>query len=188
MAVALGQAGYCGQHIPEPLVIYRREGQNRSLTNGNQRETFLQQMKATFPALYRGERPMGCCGGRRTPTRGPLRGQPPALRIGAEGMTLLEYIGINAGRTTVYGEFTGQRYTAKGPGATFYADNRDVPALLDMVLQRRPSFRRYVAPKTPPLPAVEAATIEAAPAPEPVVEQALVAAAPKRRRARKEVL
>mgnify|MGYP000868981577 FL=1 len=129
---------------------------------------------------------MGCCGGRRTPTRGPLRGQPPALRIGAEGMTLLEYIGINTGRTTVYGEFTGQRYIAKGPGATFYADNRDVPALLDMVLQRRPAFRRYVAPKAPDMPEVEAALVVAAPAPEPVAEEVPVVATPKRRRARKE--
>jgi hypothetical protein len=142
MAVALGQAGYCGQHIAEPLMLYRREGQNRSLRNGGERMRFVAQMRATFPKLYRGERPMGCCGGRRSaPARG-ARSNQVSMRIGETGMTLMEYVGINTGRTVVLGEVTGQRYVAKGPGATFYADNRDVPGLLDTILQRRVAFRR----------------------------------------------
>ena len=72
-AIALGRVGYCGQHIPKPLYLYRREGQNRTLRNTDEQwmMTFRQQLRDTFPDLYRGERPMGCCGGgsRRLPAR-----------------------------------------------------------------------------------------------------------------------
>lgn len=166
MAVALGQAGYCGQHIPEPLMLYRREGQNRSLRNSGERVKFVAQMRATFPALYRGERPMGCCGGRRTPATRGARSSQVAMRIGENGMTLMEYVGINTGRTVVFGAVTGQRYIAKGPGATFYADNRDVPGLLDTILQRRVAFRRRVAPVAPVVEVLDAAPYE-----EPVTDE-----------------
>ena len=50
-AVAMGQAGYCGVHVPEPLYLYRREGQNRTLRNSDAqwRETFVQQIPRPIP-------------------------------------------------------------------------------------------------------------------------------------------
>ena len=162
MAIALGLKGYCGVHLPEPYALYRREGQNRSLTNGKDRNVFLGQLKATFPELYRGERPMGCCGSRS-------KTKPPVLvkkaLVPGEDLTMItmEYIGLNTGRTVVYGEYTRTRYVSKGPGSTFLAYEVDVPGLENLYIRKRRAFRRLPTPVAP-----EEVQIEIA---EPVVEK-----------------
>lgn len=160
MAVALGRAGYCGVRIPEPLYLYRRAGQNRSATNGTAewRAHFVAQMRQTFPELYRGERPMGCCGGARraartvqhAPQAAPARG----LRAGENGMTLIEYIGGSAGKQAWWGPVTGIRYEFGGQKRIGYIDDRDLPAMYEIVQGRRPVFKRYAQPAQPAAPRV----------------------------------
>lgn len=176
-AVALGAKGYCPQRLAEPLYLYRREGQNRTLKNTNpqDRDRFTLKMKATFPELYAGERPMGCCGGgaRRAQAKaGKGGGQPVQTPApGAEGMVLMEYIGGNLGRTTWYGAETRTRYTCSGSRRKFYADTHDVKGLLDIVYDRQPAFRKVVIPPPPAPP--QAAPAPRAPAPPEVNNPAL---------------
>ncbi len=154
MAVALGRAGWCGQHIAKPLYLYRRQGQNRTLANSTprHREQFTMQMRATFSDVYGGERPMGCCGsgsGRRSATGKGAAGVPPTLP-GAEGMVLMEYVGRNVGRTTWVGAVTKTVYTCSGSKRQFYVDRRDVPGLVGIVYDRATAFRVIPQPPEPP--------------------------------------
>jgi hypothetical protein len=165
-AVALGAKGYCGQRIDKPLYLYRREGQNRTLSNTNpdSREKFHIQMMQTFPELYKGDRPMGCCGGgaRRAQAKATNKGAKTQGMLGAEGMVMIEYVGANVGRTAWRGDVTGARYTFSGAQRIRLVDVHDVPGLLDVVYDRKKAFRRYVAP-------VVAKAPEPEPAPAPVV-------------------
>ena len=151
-AVALGAAGYCGQRVPQPLYLYRREGHNRTLRNMSpvDRSGFLAKMKVTFPKLYEGERPMGCCGGRRSVVQTtPAKSTNVAVAmadVGRAGMSTLEYVAKNDGRTTWYGPVTRLRYTCSPKRRVIYVDSRDVPGLLDLLYDRKPAFRRYSPP------------------------------------------
>jgi hypothetical protein len=185
-AVALGEKGYCGQRIPKPLYYYRREGQNRSIRNKSADwwRTFRRQMEERFPHLYRGERPMGCCGRKTVVKTAPKVGAQsvkmqalPRMTPGATGMVLVEYIGQNVGRGMFYGEETGARYTFKATRRVGYVDQRDLPALLEIMQGRRPAFRVYKPPKPAkvvevPKPAVPAPVAELEPEPDelPAVE------------------
>lgn len=153
MAVALGRVGYCGVHLKETLLYYRREGQNRSLTNGHKREEFLTKLRAAFPDVYRGERPMGCCGGQRKAN--PVGIRSASMRVGETGMTLLEYVGSNAGRVIVTGPVTYQRYSVKGSNRVFYVDSRDASGILAMAMNHQQPFRVYVSPVVEPVKEVE---------------------------------
>lgn len=181
-AAALGAVGYCGKRISKPLYLYRREGQNRTLmnTNPNARGGFLRQMIATFPDLYKGERPMGCCGGgaRRAQQRAVRAGAAPATAKampGVAGMEPIEYIGENVGRSVWRGEITLTRYMFSGSQRVKLVDKRDVPGLLDEVYDYKPAFRRYVPPapkhEIAPVPEpTELVAPEAVPEPEPVAD------------------
>lgn len=62
--VALGIHGWCGVHVAKPGYLYRRENQNRSLTNTSpeHHERFLSMISGLFPDVYGGYRPTMCCG------------------------------------------------------------------------------------------------------------------------------
>lgn len=102
-AIALGINGYCGIKLDNPGYLYRREGQNRTLTNtdGNWKQFFTTQMKELFPNIYNGERPMGCCGSSNK--QGQVMNNPKVQRfnalrdVGSSGMVFLEYVGANLG-------------------------------------------------------------------------------------------
>jgi glycosyltransferase involved in cell wall biosynthesis len=174
-AVALGVKGWCGIHVREPLYLYRREGQNRSLkTTGAQwRMTFLGKMQATFPNLYKGERPAMCCGNKKSPARtmsvaGTSKlGGTGMFNIGDEGMTLLEFQLPKAGHVTYIGDVTRQTYVFSSLRKRGYVDSRDAPALLARIEDRRHAFIAVneTKPKvvTPPL-------TEAAPVPQTPIE------------------
>jgi glycosyltransferase involved in cell wall biosynthesis len=173
--VALGAKGWCGIRVKEPLYLYRRQGQNRSdkLTGSQWRMTFLGRMQATFPNLYRGERPQMCCGNSNKRAAAAKAGAGGAaakaggtgtFNIGDEGMTLLEFQLPKAGHVTYIGTVTHQTYVFSSIRKRGYVDSRDASALLARIEDRRHAFiqveeaRQPVA--TPPL-------AEVAPAKEP---------------------
>jgi len=132
-AIALGQKGYCGVRVPRPGYLYRREGQNRTERNTSPEwmERFRSQMVELFPHLYRGRRPVGCCGGRR----GGMTQSPPTafsprmnamMATQAENMVLIEYMGRNVGSTQ-----WGGPNLPSGRTYTFGANSRDVRKLVD---------------------------------------------------------
>jgi len=172
--VLLGSFGYCGVHVREPLYLYRREGQNRSLHNGGAegRIKWLQKMRDAFPALYRGERQKMCCGAkvnRSTPasvatrtTSARTMSTPRSvvdLRVGVDGMVLLEYQLNKAGHVMYTGSVTGQQYAFGGSHKRGHVDARDAPALLDRYESRRRVFAVVDTTPTPPAPIIETQVI-----------------------------
>lgn len=153
--VALGKFGYCGVHVKEPLYLYRWENQNRSLRNAgvDWRITFLNKMQTTFPDLYRGERPKMCCGNSKKRVADPPSMQrasrasrnqvvpmAPDVIVGAAGMTALEYQLTKAGPVVYRGAVTNQTYVFGGKHKIGLVDNRDVPALISRIEDRRHAF------------------------------------------------
>ncbi len=154
-AVRMGEHGYCGRRVPRPLYLYRRDRHNRSLRNSSAewRKYFVTLMHQTFPELYEGERPVGCCGGSKArvnaETRSVRRSPSGSILPGQEGMVLLEYIGGNAGKMRFFGPVTRLRYVFGGTMRMGYVDARDVDALLALRETRRPVFRRVSSPVAP---------------------------------------
>jgi glycosyltransferase involved in cell wall biosynthesis len=149
--VRLGIHGWCGHHLSNYAgYLYRREGQNRTLTNTNPvwRSIFLNQMVSLFGNIYAGERPMGCCGGRRRnqPKTIKRRRSPMALP-GSEGMVLIEYLEGKHGIMSFYGPVTGTRYTFGGSRKVSYVDAEDAAEMVGMVKNRKSVFRYFEAKK-----------------------------------------
>lgn len=168
--VALGRVGCCGVHVPKAGYLYRREGQNRSLTNTGPewRQHFQQQIISLFPDLYGGqELPMGCCGGgkRGASSNGySSNGKAATMEIpnspGGD-MVLVKYLGGNAGEEQWRGVNSKRTYIFGGSREVGWVERRDLtgtqarPGLLDVRENRRAVFELYTPP-TPaaPVPAV----------------------------------
>lgn len=127
--ILLGTKGYCGIHVNYPGYIYRREGQNRTLTNTDysSQKKFEDMIREKFSDLYNGRFPMGCCGQRYPVNSQPTASQEVLSLVGSEGMTAVEYIGGNFGTTTFYGPVTGTAYRFDaGQNRKKMVDNRDL--------------------------------------------------------------
>lgn len=162
--IALGANGWCGVHVGDSGNLYRREGQNRSLLTSNVhkgeiaptgsqdwRPYFKEQLRELYPTLYRGERPMGCCGGaRRTPAAlaaGTARATAQADLPGAAGMVVIEYIGVKDSIGTYWGDVTKTPYRFGGKRKRGYIDVRDFDGFMNVAEGRRTVFKEYIAPK-----------------------------------------
>ncbi len=104
--VALGERGYCGVKVGRSGYLYRRHGQNRTMTNTSLewREHFRIQMEQLFPHLYKGDWPMACCGGKSSRSSGGNSSAPRgvaslAMPAGGE-MVLVEYVGRSVGSSS----------------------------------------------------------------------------------------
>lgn len=146
--VALGIKGWCGVHVKQFGYLYRREGQNRTETNTTaaHRQRFLEKMQSLFPGIYRGERPMACCGKganaksnngavsnglvnnslvRNLSMGGSLR---MATQVGVVGMVKIEYLGKQMSSTWT-GDVTGATYTFGVDRPKGWVDKRDAGSL-----------------------------------------------------------
>ena len=130
--IALGLHGWCGVHLSNYGYLYRREGQNRTETNTTEthRERFLAKIMGLFPDVYKGKRPIMCCGKGNAPksnngatsrvsgarisslssTRSPLMAEVNVAPVGREPMERIEYLG-NQMNFTVTGDMTNAKYT-----------------------------------------------------------------------------
>jgi glycosyltransferase involved in cell wall biosynthesis len=153
--IALGIHGWCGVHVGDAGTLVRREGQNRSLRTAKEGKVpeFKRRIMALYPNIYGGERPVGCCGGRRTKAaqggKGAGNPTPRSQRVGAQGMTLLEYIGGNSGDTRWHGPETGTVYVFGNNHRSRmrYVDRRDAKSMLALRENTRPIFRLKPLPK-----------------------------------------
>lgn len=162
--VALGLKGWCGVKCDNPGYLYRREGQNRTINNTDpvSRQKFLGQMLALYPDIYRGGRPMGCCGSGSSNSNGAKAAAPAngggmmamSLPGARDGMEILEYIGTSASDMTWYGPESKTRYVFGGNRKVGYVDKRDVAKMVALVDQGKPTFRIYQKP-VEETPAVE---------------------------------
>ena len=158
--VKFGINGYCGVKLDDYAgLLYRRDGQNRTLMNTAQKwmQYFQGQMYQEFRHIYEGERPMGCCGrGANTSnTRNQAFAPGTNQVIAMDGTSTLEYIGgrSSGASFSVWGFATQTQYRVT-PGRTFLADNQDLVdssrqnrGLLQMVEGGSPMFRLLEEPE-----------------------------------------
>lgn len=130
--VALGVKGWCGIHLNRTGYLYRRHGNNRTITNTTpaHRAEFKRAIMRLYPEAYSEERPMGCCGGSRPAVRSQTYqagGTMMAASLpGAEGLILLRYQGKNFGNKTYYGPATGSTYMVNAKKNLRWVDPRDL--------------------------------------------------------------
>lgn len=165
--VALGLKGWCGVKAETPGYLYRRDGQNRTNRNTDpiSRQKFLGQMLELYPDVYRGVRPMGCCGNKLRLNGGSSGGNLPMITSnlpGKDGFEILEYIGTNSGDMTWYGPETRTRYVFGGNRRVGYVDKRDVAKMVALVDQGAKVFRVYQKP-------AEVKLLDTQPLPEPTL-------------------
>lgn len=101
--VSLGEIGVCGQRIAEPLFYYRQHSASQMRHSALQNKPRLQEtMRRLHAPLYRGERPMSCCGKGKQATTPPVSVQATqATQTATAGNgVLVRYVGYSAGRRT----------------------------------------------------------------------------------------
>ncbi len=131
--IAAGKAGFCGKHIPEITLLYRKHEESRSsLLRRNKQETGMRnRIRELHQDVYRGEYPMGCCGG------GGASYVPPEINSVSMPLTLdqypasekvwVEYVGLRDGSFGVVGQFTNHPYTVDGVGHKIEVHVSDLP-------------------------------------------------------------
>ncbi len=157
--VALGEKGYCGLKVDRPGYLYRREGQNRTVSNttAEWRERFMIQMQRKFAHLYRGERTMACCGqgGGRQRTIGAGRGAARTMSIpgvpNSSEMVMMEYVGTSIGSKnwggpggTPSGRY--YRFGSNSKDKVKYVEQDDVEWLRELVVDGKPIFQLFSLP------------------------------------------
>lgn len=164
--VTLGLKGWCGVKASKPGYLYRRDGQNRTLTNTRPAdyEMFREKMVKCFPDVYRGVRPMACCGsgnGNVVRSGGSQMAMAAASSNGSgslpgqAGFEILEYIGAGTSDSSWFGPVTKTRYVFGGNRRVGYVDIKDAPGMVAMADGGRRVFRVYVKPPTPEVEIVE---------------------------------
>jgi len=101
-AISLGEVGVCGVRVPEPLFRYRQHSKTQMRYAAEERKERLREtMRRLHAAVYRGERPMGCCGGgvRAQPVADPavVAANRAAIEAGGNGKMLVKYVGDHVG-------------------------------------------------------------------------------------------
>lgn len=154
--IALGIKGWCGVKVNPAGYLYRREKQNRTLKNTTpkHRLRFKRQIMSLYPEIYRGERPVGCCGGgnkKATNTANSTGTKGVAKLPGAEdGFVMLEYVGQSWGTGTW--RANGTRYEFGLSSPLGYVAKKDADVLLASKKNGKQVFR---IAKAKPKPVVE---------------------------------
>lgn len=133
-------AGYCGVHVPFPLLYYRyRQGQRREKLYAG-REQHMVHMRAKWHKIMVEKAPMACgCSGGRTTYSPPLMVNNLAVPVTKDGMTLVEYTGTSAPRT-YRGARKEYRFGGDSGHRAHYVNNEDLP-----IFANRGDYRLAVA-------------------------------------------
>lgn len=119
-AIALGEIGICGVRVPRPLLRYRQHSAEQMRRKAEENKDRLREMlRRLHAAVYRGERPMGCCGGQvrsRAPQPRPAQTARAMIMANAgdngheqDGKVLIRYVGNNLG-VRIWRGPTGKAY------------------------------------------------------------------------------
>jgi len=132
--IRAGRIGYCGLRIPEPLFQYRRGGETMIMKAQAHVNEMRRQLKEHSPDVFRGEKPVGCCGRTRSYTRVESNvtkqgfvGNAPGAESGEYPLVMLDY--LSSRPLMIRGRITGTFYRVTGP-QTIWADPRDASFLL----------------------------------------------------------
>ena len=117
-AISLGEIGVCGVRVAQPLFAYRQHSANQMRYQAEQKKPLLQEaLRRLHAGVYRGERPMACCGrGNRTVPEAAVRQAQSTARsaqavgaTGGEDLVLVRYAGQMMGTTSWTGP-SGRTY------------------------------------------------------------------------------
>jgi hypothetical protein len=136
--ISAGKAGYCGQHLSEVVLLYRKHDYSRHalLRGQTKRETEMRNIIRTLHTdVYGGKYPMGCCGG------GGNKAWIPPDSNGSAGVAApstldqyasnekvwVEYNGQREGGFGIIGQYTGIPYNIDGIGHKLEVHIHDLP-------------------------------------------------------------
>lgn len=133
--ISAGKAGFCGKHLEEVTLIYRRHQSSRSyqLRMVSRQETAMRNViKEMHQDVYNGRYPMGCCGGGKsyTPPRSVNTSQAMITTLDqfqASEKVWVQYNGRRNAGFGMVGKFTNARYEVKGPGHKLEVHINDLP-------------------------------------------------------------
>jgi hypothetical protein len=133
--ISAGKAGFCGYHLPELTLYYRRHETSRfySLRHVRRLESDMRKaIRERHKDVYDGRYPMGCCGGSSSSSSSPK----PAAKAGPAVTTLdqypasekiwVQYNGKRQASFGMVGASTGISYQVLGPGHKFEVHTSDV--------------------------------------------------------------
>lgn len=90
-AIALGEIGICGIRVPRVLFRYRQHSQDQMRYRAEAvKDRLRETMRRLHAATYRGEKPMGCCGGNRQALAPRVM---PRDVVAQNGEVLVRYVG-----------------------------------------------------------------------------------------------
>lgn len=145
--IRLTVAGYCGIHLKEPMLWYRRHREQRSHGRNWLRG---QRKKIEDRYMILKEADMPCCSGgsrrRAVPRNNP--GEMSAMDLASGEMVLIEYTGRRMGAITLRGKATGTSYRFGGMHREKYVWPQDAVEILRLPNYRvvRPHHIRTDAP------------------------------------------
>ena len=157
-AIQLGRDGVCGTRVPEPLFYYRQHSANQMRSRAETTKPVLQEaLRRAHADLYRGERPVGCCGSGKKTINQPVRTLTPAVAERAaqartanaqtmravpagatNGVVLMRYTGARQGEQT-WRPNSGNTYRFK-PGTVQRVNEEDV-----MFFASHPDFQQVTS-------------------------------------------
>lgn len=95
--ISLGEIGVCGVRVPEPLFFYRQHSENQMRHQATKNKAILQEtMRRLHAATYRGEKPMGCCGGKRPQPKNLPQAMTKTV-VADANMIMVRYVGPSVG-------------------------------------------------------------------------------------------
>lgn len=136
--ISAGKAGYCGQHLGENVLLYRKHEYSRHalLKQQNRKETEMRNLIRTMHQdVYGGKYPMGCCGGGGNKAWIPPGDNgnasvsaPSTLDQYANNEKVwVEYNGQREGGFGLVGQYTGITYNVDGIGHKLEVHVNDLP-------------------------------------------------------------
>jgi len=134
--ISAGKAGFCGQHLHETVLIYRKHENSRSsqLRTGNRRETEMRNViREMHKDVYEGRFPMGCCGGGKpyVPpgafTQSSVAMPTTLDKFPTDQKVWVEYKGQREAAFGMVGQFTNISYNIDGPGHKIEVHINDLP-------------------------------------------------------------
>jgi hypothetical protein len=128
--IRLASKGWCGIHIPEPLLAYRLEAGSRRESSLVDKDKLVGEIKRRYGEYIEGGKKMGCssCGRRQQANVAAAVTPNQSAGNGKGDLVLVEYVTANIAMHEVVGGATGQKYGRKRGGSKFYMYDRDQAA------------------------------------------------------------
>jgi len=133
--IGAGKAGFCGQRVPEVVLLYRKHDSSRTakLLESKRNTEMRNAIRELHTDVFEGRYPMGCCGGGRpyvppdTFTQANVSAPSTLDKYSSQDKVWVEYTGQRQGSFGMVGRFTNISYVVNGPGHKIEVHVNDLP-------------------------------------------------------------